>query len=141
MTETMLLADKGLIAPPPLLEGPMQAASAEIQTWPGVIAATHWHLYRSTEIDGADFYVGEDELGHIHLDGEVHLATSLALREALLAKGLARPFPYYRSWVECSIATEVDARHALWLFELNYRRLRGAKIAELLAEIRPREAQ
>ena len=54
------------------LKGPAQSVSAEIQSWPGIIAATHWFLYDRTQVDGADFYVGEKELGHIHLDGELH---------------------------------------------------------------------
>ena len=75
----------------------MQALSVEVQSWPGVIAATHWHFNRPNEVNGADFYVGTDELGHIHLDGEVHLATSIELREALL---------------EASAATAVGRRRA-----------------------------
>ena len=135
MSENMALASKGRYMPPPVLNEPMQTLSVAIQSWPGVIAATHWHLYRSDEVDGADFYVGTDELGHIHLDGEVHLATSLALREALLSEGLARPFPYYRSWVETSMRPGKEARHAGWLFQLNYDRLAGVPIETLRARI------
>lgn len=135
MTENMALAAKGRQLPPPVLDGPMGALSVSIQSWPGVIAATHWHLNRPEEVNGADFYVGADELGHIHLDGEVHLATSMALREALVGAGLARPFPYYRSWVETSIRSENAAHHAEWLFRLNYDRLQGAPIDALIASI------
>src|SRR6516165_1298489 len=69
----MKLADKGRIKPPPALKGAAQLVSQEIQSWPGIVAATHWFLYDRTQVDGADFYVGERELGHIHLDGEFHL--------------------------------------------------------------------
>lgn len=136
MSENMSLAAKGRYMPPPVLDEPLQALSVEIQLWPNVFAATHWHLSRREEVNGADFYVGADELGHIHLDGEVHLATSMALREVLVAEGLARPFPYYRSWVETSIRTEKDAKHAKWLFKLNYDRLSGVPVEALLAKIR-----
>ena len=136
MSENLPLAAKGQFAPPPVLDQRMQALSVSIQSWPGVIAATHWHLNRPDEVNGADFYVGADELGHIHLDGEVHLATSVALRAALVAEGLARPFPYYRSWVETSIRSQKEACHAEWLFRLNYDRLRGAPIETLLATIK-----
>ena len=97
------------------------------QKWPGIIAATHWHLSRRDEVDGADFYIGEQELGHIHLDGEVHLATDLEMRKSLVEAGLARPFPWYKSWVELSIRTEPDAAHAIRLFRLNYCRLTGVE--------------
>ena len=88
MSQNMALSEKGRYMPLPVLEEPMQAFSIDIQSWPNVIAATHWHLNRPHEVNGADFYVGMDELEHLHLDGDVHLATSSALREALLAEGL-----------------------------------------------------
>ena len=61
----MSLADKGRFTSPPILQNPLQATSAEVQSWPGIVSATHWRYARSHEIDGADFYVGDDELGHI----------------------------------------------------------------------------
>jgi hypothetical protein len=136
MSENLPLAAKGRFMPPPVLDEPMQALSVSIQSWPGVIAATHWHLNRPNEVNGADFYFGADEVGHIHLDGEVHLATSSDLREALVSERLARPFPYYRSWVETSIRSEKEARHAEWLFRLNYDRVQGTPIVTLLTKIK-----
>lgn len=137
----MTLSEKGPIAPPPVLNGPLQGVSETIQSWNGVIAATHWHLFRSTQVDGADFYVGEEELGHIHLDGSVHLATSMALRQALVMRGFAQPFPYsgYEDWVQSTIRGPSAADLALWLFSLNHRRLCGTPEAELLAEIAARD--
>jgi len=132
---TMPLAAKGRIVPPPQLDGPASRVAGTIASWPGVIAATHWRLNRRDEVDGADFYVGEAELGHIHLDGEVHLATNSALRQALVTRGLARPFPWYADWVEASIGSEAEAEHALWLFALNRRRIKGESLATLLSEI------
>lgn len=132
----MLLKHKGPIQPAPKLSGPAAGVAEAIATWPGVIAATHWHLSRSNEIDGVDFYVAEEELGHIHLDGEVHLATSIDLRSILLNAGFARPFPWYKDWIETSIKTSADAEHALWLFEINYRRLRGDALIDLEKNIR-----
>src|SRR5258707_1086401 len=76
----MRLETKGEIRPPPKLKGLAQSVSLEIKSWPGVIAATHWFLYDRTQVDGADFYVGEKELGHIHLDGELHLGVTAGLR-------------------------------------------------------------
>jgi hypothetical protein len=92
----MRLESKGEIRPPPKLKGPAQSVSLEIQSWPGIIAATHWFLYDRTQVDGADFYVGEKELGHIHLDGELHLFVTVGLRRRLIEAGLAEALPWPR---------------------------------------------
>ena len=62
----MKLADKGKFLPPPALDKYPRMVRAEIQQWKNIIAATHWSLYNNTKVDGADFYVGDEELGHIH---------------------------------------------------------------------------
>ena len=123
---TMARPDKGPVAPPPALEGPLAAAAAAIGAWPGVTATMHWHLYRPTEPDGIDFYVGERELGHIHLDGELHLATSPSLGAAMVAEGGARPFRYQRGWV-CETVQRIGAPAAIALFRRNYDRLSPAQ--------------
>lgn len=120
---TLPLADKGPIAPPPALQGPAQVVSEAVQAWPGVVAATHWNLFRRKDVDGADFYVGKEELGHIHLDGSVHLATSAALGAELIAEGSAQRFPWAKGWVQMRIYTDADAERATRLFRLNYEQL------------------
>ncbi len=141
----MKLADKGPLAPVPTLAAVLEPISQAIQGWPGIIAAAHWDLYRVGEVvDGADFYVGEAELGHIHLSGDVHLASSPALGQTLVAGGLARPLRFggaaYQGWTEFRVQTAADAAQAAWLFELNYQRLRGRPEAELLAAIEGRSS-
>lgn len=136
----MKLSEKGPLAPAPVLSILLEPVSQAIQGWPGVITAAHWDLFRVGEVvDGTDFYVGEEELGHFHLSGEAHLATSPALGQALVAGGLARPLRWggaaYRGWTEFSVRTAADAAHAAWLFGLNYRRLCGRPEDELVAEI------
>lgn len=134
----MKLKDKGPIKPPPTLTKFPQQVSIEIQSWQGIIAATHWDLYERTKPDGADFYVGETELGHIHLDGEVHLATGLALAKELIKNKLASKFRYGADWATCPIDSAEDAAHAIWLFTLNYRRIKREPIEELIKEIKSR---
>ena len=141
----MTLEEKGPIAPVPTLSAVLEPISQAIQKWPAIVAAAHWDLFRVGEVvDGADFYVGSEELGHLHLSGEAHLATPPALGAALVAAGLARPMRYggaaYQGWTEFSIRTAADAAHATWLFELNYQRLRGRTEDELLAEVQQRAA-
>ncbi len=125
----MKLEAKGRHIPPPTLQQPLERVSLAVQALPGVISATHWDLFQPTVPDGADFYVGEEELGHIHFSGDMHLATSAPLAQALIDKGLARKFRYggpaYADWTEFTIRTVKDAAHAEWLFLLNYRRLKG----------------
>lgn len=133
--ERLTLAEKGPFAPAPSLSGPAGRVAREIAAWPGILAATHWRLGAPGTVDGADFYVGAEELGHIHLDGDVHLATTLALREALLARRFAKPLPWYASWVCLPIRNDTDAAHALRVVRLNYDRLAGVPMANLLARI------
>ena len=126
----MTLAEKGPRAPVPTLSALLEPISQAVQSWPGIVAAAHWDLYRVGEVvDGADFYVGEAELGHLHLGGELHLATPPALGAALIAAGHARPLRYggpaYRGWTEFSINNAAAAAHATWLLQLNYRHLQG----------------
>ncbi len=116
---------KGPLAPTPVLGGALQAVADAVAAWPGVEATTHWHFADQRRVDGIDFYVGPDELGHLHLDGSMHLATTPDLGAELIAQGLARPFPWARGW------TMADTRHggvdaAVALFRRNYDRLRPA---------------
>jgi hypothetical protein len=131
----MRLETKGEIRPPPKLKGPAQSVSLEIQSWPGVIAATHWFLYDRTQVDGADFYVGEKELGHIHLDGELHLCVTAGLRRRLIEAGLAEALPWAEDCVQAPISSRQDAKNALWLFRLGYDRLTGTPIPDLRRRI------
>ena len=137
----MKLEEKGPIKPAPVLAGPGQKTAEAIGSWASTISATHWDLFNRSRVDGADFYVHEAELGHIHLNGEVHLAATNALGVPLLERGLVSPLPYgkaYGDWVSFLIRTDADADHATWLFRLNYDRLRGESITALTERIAAR---
>ena len=131
----MRLEDKGQILPAPVLNKYPQMVSEEIQKWSNIISATHWDLYDRTKVDGADFYLGKKELGHIHLDGWVHLATNKALSQAILKNKLAEKFPYAQNWVMFSITKKQDVKKAILLFQLNYDRLNGEPIDNLISKI------
>jgi hypothetical protein len=118
----MKRADKGPVAPPPVLDGTLGAVSQALVAWPDVVATVHWDLDDTTRVDGVDFYVGERELGHVHLDGSLHLATNPTLGAALVADGLARRFPYAKGWV-CENVDRIGAEAAIALFRRNYDRL------------------
>jgi hypothetical protein len=131
----MKLKDKGQILPAPVLSKYPQMVSEEIQKWSNIISATHWDLYDKTKVDGADFYVGEKELGHIHLDGWVHLATNKELAQAILKNKLAVKFPYAQNWVMFSIANKQNVKNAILLFQLNYDRLNGEPTDILISKL------
>ena len=76
---TMSPADKGSMAPAPKLTGSLGEVASAVLAWPGVKATTHWHLLDRSRVDGVDFYVDQEELGHLHLDGSLHLATNSTL--------------------------------------------------------------
>jgi hypothetical protein len=120
---TLPRAAKGPIAPPPALTGELKAVADAIAAWPDVEATVHWRFGEPGRVDGVDFYVGSDELGHIHLDGSIHLATTPRLRSELVAEGLGKPFVWARGWTTASMhRLGVDGSVAL--FRRNYDWLR-----------------
>ncbi len=141
MLGSMKLEEKGRFAPPPTLDKVAQRVSDAVAAWEGVHARTHWLLGNENEVDGADFYLGDEELGHIHLDSEAHVFLSRPLVASLVAAGLGRPFQWSRNVVVFSIDRAKDVEHALWLFQLSYDRRRGATADALAARVAARAGQ
>ena len=135
----MKIYDKGRFSPPPVLPQHAQLVSEAIAAWDEVHARSHWLLGDETQVDGADFYVGDEELGHVHLGGEAHVATGIAVREALVAARLAKPFQWSSKFVVHGVAEAADVDRALWLFRLAYDRARGVDDATLVARVRAYE--
>ena len=128
LPHTMKLSDKGPIKPPPTMPGLLGDLVETIQKWPGVISATHWDLYRPSVADGADFYIGDTEIGHIHFDGEAHVATDAQISQSFIEQGKAQPFRYradptYRHWTQVKITNPTHCENTLALFRANYERL------------------
>ncbi len=133
----MKLSQKGRFAEPPPLPQHAQSVSEALALWPDVHVRTHWLLGDEREVDGADFYVAEDEIGHIHLGGEAHVAVGKKLGAALIAAGRAKPFRFSDEFVVHPIRTSSDAKAALDLFRLAYERRRGTLEGELVAQVAP----
>jgi Family of unknown function (DUF5519) len=131
----MKLSEKGHFAPPPKLAGFAQHVSVALAAWPQMHARTHWRLGDESVVDGADFYLGEDEIGHLHLEGEAHIVQELQVRNALIKAKLASPFRWSRDFVTFEIDSKTAVVHALWLFQLRYDALRGEASAALLCRI------
>jgi len=119
---TLARSQKGPVASAPTLEEPLQTVIDSVADWPGVTKTVHWHFSDQSLVDGVDFYVADEELGHVHLDGEIHLATSQALANLLVAEGAAKPFRYQRGWVEEDIR-RIGTAAAVALFRRNYEQL------------------
>ena len=122
----MKLSSKGRFAEPPVLPKAAQLVSDALAAWPDVHARAHWLLGDENVVDGADFYLGEDEIGHIHLEGEAHVAVGPKLGAELVAARRAKPFRWSDDFVVLSIKTPRDAEAALSLFQLAYDRRREA---------------
>lgn len=131
----MKLEEKGKIVPPPVLSKYLEIVSKEIQQWLGIISATHWEIHDRNKPNGADFYVGKKELGHIHLDGSLHIPSTSKFSQALIKAGLAQKFPYAENWVQFNISDDKSAAQAIWLFKLHYDYLGGVDAATLMQAI------
>ena len=133
------LRNRGRIKPAPQLKGLAEQVSAEVQSWPAMIAATHWKLGDPTQVDGAEFHVsGKGELGHIHVSGEAHIYLNQALRDRLVRRNLAQPLVWDRAWVVAPITSPGEAERAAWLLRLAYDRLCSTPEEDLIARIQAR---
>ena len=135
---TMSRQDKGRVAPPPRLGRAAQRAADGVAALPGVTVQAHWEIGSQSEVNGTDFYVGEEELGHIHLDGEAHVPVGRALADVLVRAKLARRFRWSRDFV---VVDTDDAAHAIWVFGLRRAQIDGVAGRELRARIERRIAQ
>lgn len=95
-----------------------------VSAWPHIDTTVHWHFSDKSRVDGVDFYWMGKELGHLHLDGSIHLATSPSLGTSMIAEGVAKAFPYLRGWVEEKVMT-IGAAASVELFRRNYEALQG----------------
>ncbi len=130
-------SEKGRRLPPPRLNPLLQTLSETVQCWPHVLASTHWHFSRNYQVDGADFYRDNEELGHIHLDGDLHVATSPKLARALIHARVALPFPFPRQeeWVLYRLRKAEDMQVAESLMRLAYDHLGGISEATLIRSL------
>jgi len=129
---TMSRTDKGRVAPPPVLEAAAQRVADAVAALPGVVAQAHWEIGSQTEVNGVDFYVGEHEVGHIHLDGEAHIAIGAALGKALIERKLATRFRWSSEFV---VVDTADHARALAIFGLRHAQIDGVATRELRARI------
>ncbi len=128
----MSRTEKGRVASPPKLEGAAQRVAEAVAALPGVVAQAHWEIGSQTAVNGVDFYVGEDEVGHIHLDGEAHIAVGPALGRTLIQRRLARRFPWSSAFV---VVDTADPDRCVKIFALRRAQIAGVGVDELLAAL------
>src|ERR1043166_7566638 len=89
----------------------------QVGAWPQV--SVHPHRF-----GGLEFRFGDAEIGHLHLGGTVDIPFPRAVRDALLADGLAEEHRWVPNsgWITFRIRREHDLKHALWLMRLSYLR-------------------
>lgn len=134
---TMARREKGRVAPAPRLAGAPQLVADAVAGMPGVVAQAHWQIGSQTDVNGSDFYVGEEELGHIHLDGEAHVPLGAAVVKALVKARLARRF----RWSDAFAAIDAnDFDNTVWVFALRRQQIAGLGEDEVLSLIGARSA-
>ena len=134
---TMSRQQKGRVAPAPRLRGAPQQVADAVAVFENVSVQAHWEIGSQHEVNGTDFYVGEAELGHIHLDGEAHIPLGAVVANAIVAAGLARRFRWSAAFAVVD-AHDVDA--AVWVFGLRHRQIAGLSERDALASIQQRAA-
>lgn len=130
--------EKGRVAPPPALAAAPQTVADTVARLPGVTAQAHWEIGSQDAVNGTDFYVGEQELGHIHLDGEAHVPLGAPVVEALVKAGLARRFRWSASF---AVVDAHEVEQAVWVFSLRHRQIGGLQRDEVAALIGQRQRQ
>lgn len=128
----MSRTEKGRVAPPPKLGVAAQRVAEAVTALPGVVAQAHWEIGSQTDVNGIDFYVGEDEVGHIHLDGEAHIAVGAAMARTLVKRRLARKFPWSSAFV---VVDTADHDRCVKIFALRRAQIAGVGEDELLAAL------
>jgi hypothetical protein len=89
----------------------------EISSWPNV--SVHPHRF-----GGREFRFGSAEIAHIHPGVVIDIPFPRAVRDALLADGLAEEHHWVPNsgWITFRIRSEQDLKHAFWLMRLSYLR-------------------
>ncbi len=87
----------------------------EVSTWAQI--SVHPHRF-----GGREFRLGKAEVGHVHTGGAVDIPFPRAIRDLLLAEGLASEHYWVpdSGWITFRIRNERDVEHAIWLMRLSY---------------------
>jgi hypothetical protein len=86
-----------------------------ISAWPNITVHPH-------RFGGREYRLGAAELGHTHTGGVVDIPFPRAIRDALLAEGLAEEHRFVPNsgWITFRMRGEEGLQHAIWLIRLSY---------------------
>ncbi len=95
----------------------VEQLEGELTNWPGVTAHSH-------RFAGREFRFGDAEIGHVHVGGVVDISFTRAMRDALLAQGLAEEHRWVpdSGWTTFHIRSKDQLQHAIRLMRLSYAR-------------------
>ena len=95
----------------------MEELEKAIASWPGV--SVHPHRFA-----GREFRFGRAEIGHVHAFGTLDIPFTRAIRDAVLAEGLAEEHRWVpdSGWITFALRSERELPRALWLMRLSYLR-------------------
>ena len=112
---------------------PVQKFELLVAGWTGVTVHPHRFGAREFRLRGV-------ELGHLHPTGELDLPMSRALRNELIAQGMAEPHRWVpdSGWMTFRLGGDADLKRAVWLLRLAYLR-QALKWAPDPAELFERE--
>jgi hypothetical protein len=117
------------------MASPAKLLESEISGWPGVSVAPH-------RFGGREFQLGKAEIGHVHFWGDVDIPFTRAIRDQLIAEGIAVQHRWLpdSGWVTFHMSDEQDVERAVWLMQLSYLRY-SMKMCENPRELLEREAR
>jgi hypothetical protein len=95
----------------------LRQLEVEVSAWPNI--SVHPHRF-----GGKEFLFGSAEVGHMHEGGIVDIPFPHAVRNALLAAGLAEQHHWVPNsgWITFRVRSEEDLHHAFWLMRVSYLR-------------------
>ncbi|WP_075357064.1 luciferase family protein [Caballeronia sordidicola] len=116
-------ADQSRNAQLPKLSKAAQQVAETVASWDGVSAMgriSPWRVGHEHDIDGIGFYVGQKELGHIHLDSSAHVMLLSPALNLIVEAGFAHRSEWTADQVVIVIEDFATANWATWLLELSY---------------------
>ena len=103
--------------------GAGEKIAREVLSWPGVTQSPH-------RFGGVEFRCRGKELGHVHGDRLCDIPLPKALRDELVASGMAEPHHVLpeSGWVSIYLESEQDVANAIEILRRRYREVTGTDL-------------
>jgi Luciferase len=95
----------------------VKSLESEVANWPNVTVGPH-------QFGAREFRFRKGEVGHVHFWGDVDIPFPRAIRDVLVANGLARRHRWLpdSGWITFHLGGAGDMERACWLLRLSYLR-------------------